>query len=359
MHATPSLSRLLFGLAILSTLFFVVERMLGNGRGRPVLRRGFFTDATYWILTPLVAKPLVRALFVLPIGLLVAFGVASIEEFRERAYAGFGPLSRQPLWLQTIEIYLLVDFLGYWSHRLFHGSLWWPFHAVHHSSEDLDWMSSIRVHPVNEVVGNLCRAVPVLFLGLNPLVTVSSAPVLTLYAIFLHANVDWDFGPLRGVVASPVFHRWHHSREPEAVDMNFAGLFPVWDMLFGTYYMPRDRVPVNFGIHEPMPAGYLRQLTHPFAVAFGRRAGSPLLALAMGCALGGLASAQPAVEPGEPAAVIAWVTPEIRAPGVSYRTFESAAAKATVSEDVTRLEPWLLGRRGHTGRSPPPRRRSL
>ena len=334
MRADPSLTRLLVGLAILSAIFFVAERLLGNGRGRPVMRRGFFTDATYWILTPLVAKPLIRTLLVLPIGLLVALGLASVEEFRARAYAGFGPLSRQPLWLQTIEIYLLVDFLGYWNHRLFHGGRWWPFHAVHHSSEDLDWMSSIRVHPVNELVGNLCRAVPVLFLGLNPLVTVSTAPVLTLYAVLLHANVNWDFGPLRGVIASPVFHRWHHSREPEAVDKNFAGLFPVWDILFATYYMPRDRVPVNFGIHEPMPAGYVRQLMHPFAVAFGRRGVGTLVMLAVASTLCSTAVAQPAVDSDAQKVRLTWVTPEIKAPGVSFHTFESAAAKATVSYRV-------------------------
>lgn len=331
MHATPTLSRLVVGLAILSAIFFVVERLFGNGRARPVLRRGFFTDATYWILTPLVAKPLIRMLFVLPIGLLVACGVATIDEFRTRAYTGFGPLSRQPLWLQSIEIYLLVDLLAYWNHRMFHGGRWWPFHAVHHSSEELDWMSSIRVHPVNELVGNLCRAVPVLLLGLNPLLTASTAPVLTLYAVLLHANVNWDFGPLRGVIASPVFHRWHHSRDPSAVDTNFAGLFPVWDILFGTYYMPRDRVPENFGIHEPMPTGYLRQLVHPFVAAFGRGGAGPLVALALGCGLGGPAGAQPALEQGEPQANRAWVTPEIKAPGVSFHTFESKAAKATVS----------------------------
>lgn len=270
-HTPPSPSRVVLGLVVLSAVYFVVERLLGNGRGRPVLRQGFFTDATYWVLTPLVAKPLVRLLFVLPIGLLVVCGVATAEEFRTRAYAGFGPLSRQPIWLQTVEIYLLVDLLGYWTHRMFHGGRWWPFHAVHHSSEHLDWMSSIRVHPVNELVGNLCRAVPVLLLGLNPLVTATTAPVLTLYGILLHANVNWDFGPLRGVIASPVFHRWHHSRDPAAIDKNFAGLFPVWDIIFGTYFMPRDRVPEDFGVREPMPAGYFGQLLHPFKAVLGGR----------------------------------------------------------------------------------------
>jgi sterol desaturase/sphingolipid hydroxylase (fatty acid hydroxylase superfamily) len=96
-------------------------------------------------------------------------------------------------------------------------------------------------------------------------VTLSSAPVLTFYAIFLHANVNWDFGSLRTIIATPVFHRWHHSRDREALDKNFAGLLPLWDILFGTYYMPKDRHPRNFGISEPMPKSYLSQFWEPFA----------------------------------------------------------------------------------------------
>lgn len=137
-------------------------------------------------------------------------------------------------------------------------------HAVHHSSTDLDWLGSLRVHPVNDLVNKLAQATPVLLLGFNPYVTLSTAPVLTFYALFIHANVNWDFGPLRSVVATPVFHRWHHSREREAWDKNFAGLLPLWDILFGTYYMPQGRYPENFGINEPMPDGWVGQLVEPF-----------------------------------------------------------------------------------------------
>ena len=114
-------------------------------------------------------------------------------------------------------------------------------------------------------MNKLAQATPVLLLGYNPTVTLSTAPLLTLYAVFLHANVNWDFGPLRTVLATPVFHRWHHSKDREAWDKNFAGLFPIWDLLFGTYYMPKGRWPENFGICEPMPSHFLGQLWSPFA----------------------------------------------------------------------------------------------
>ena len=147
---------------------------------------------------------------------------------------------------------------------------------MHHSSEDLDWLGSVRVHPVNDLVTKLAQATPFLLLGFNPFVSLSAAPVLTFYAIFLHANVNWDFGPLRYVIATPAFHRWHHSKDREAWDKNFAGLFVFWDILFGTFYMPRDRPPQNFGIPEAFPKDFVGQLTHPLRPRHsGKRRPSP------------------------------------------------------------------------------------
>lgn len=257
----------LVSLVVLSAIFFVIERIAGRGRNRvqPIFRSGWLTDVVYWFTTILLTKPFVRLMLVLPLGLLIVAGITSADTLRSGGYTGFGPVSRQPLWLQAIEVYLLVDFCGYWTHRLFHQGGWWPFHAVHHSSTDLDWLGSLRVHPVNDLVNKLAQATPVLLIGFNPYVTLSTAPVLTFYAIFIHANVNWDFGPLRSVIATPVFHRWHHSKEREAWDKNFAGLLPLWDILFGTYYMPQGRYPENFGINEPMPAGWAGQFVEPFA----------------------------------------------------------------------------------------------
>lgn len=263
--AAPFL-RALLALIVLAALFFLIERVLARRRGReqPFFRRGWGTDAAYLVLTAVITKPLVRGVLVVVAALLVTAGVVPAEALRTGAFTGFGPLSQQPLWLQAIEIMVLVDFIGYWTHRMFHRGRWWPFHAVHHSSEDLDWLGSVRVHPVNELVNRVAHVLPILLLGFNPALTLAAAPVLTLYAIFLHANVNWDFGPFRLVLASPAFHRWHHSRDREAWDKNFAGLLPCWDWLFGTLYLPRDRAPANFGIHEPMPPGLIGQLRQPF-----------------------------------------------------------------------------------------------
>jgi len=85
------------------------------------------------------------------------------------------------------------------------------------------------------------------------------------YAIFLHANVSWDFGPVRLVLASPTFHRWHHSSEPVAVDKNFAGFLPLWDLLFGTLYLPAGARAMHFGMHgAKLPTTFVGLMTYPF-----------------------------------------------------------------------------------------------
>ena len=265
----------LLGLLLLGLVFYFIERVMGARRRPGFFRPGMLTDTAYFFTIELF-KQASRFLLIAPFIVLVVAGVTTGEAAKAGLYRGFGPVAAQPVWLQAIEIYLLADFLGYWLHRLFHTGAWWPFHAVHHSSEHLDWLSSVRVHPVNEAVNNLAPVVPLLFLGFDPTVTAGVAGFLTFYAIFLHADVDWDFGPLRSVIATPVFHRWHHSKDPQAIDKNFAGLLPVWDILFGTYYMPRDRMPCDFGVPEKVPTGYFGQLWHPFAGWFKRKGPPPL-----------------------------------------------------------------------------------
>jgi sterol desaturase/sphingolipid hydroxylase (fatty acid hydroxylase superfamily) len=159
-------------------------------------------------------------------------------------------------------------------HRMFHGRRLWRFHAIHHSSEDLDWLSSVRVHPVNDLISRLIPSVVVIMLGFSPLALAGALPFFALYAILLHANVDWDFGPARKLVASPRFHRWHHTGEAEGRDKNFAGLLPLWDILFGTFHMP-PRAPERLGVADPVPRGLIGQLIWPFRKARRSDAASP------------------------------------------------------------------------------------
>ena len=240
----------------------MVELFRRRERRLPVFRRGLFTDLAYWLFTPYVTRAITTisvAIVAAPFALLV-YGKVDFELIKN----GFGPLSKLPYWVQALAILAIGDFIGYWMHRAFHGRKLWRFHAVHHSSVDLDWLSSVRLHPVNDVVMRIAGTLPVLALGFAPVAVAGIVPVLTLMAILVHANVDWDWGPLRSVIASPCFHRWHHTDEAHARDKNFAGFLPLWDILFGTYYMPRNMAPASFGTATPVPTGLFGQVIFPF-----------------------------------------------------------------------------------------------
>jgi len=256
------LLELTFAFVVLAVLFWFIEwRWPGQSQQRR-LRRGFLTDVTYWFFTPLVTKTISQAAVIVGVVPLLLMIGRPLD--KSSILAGFGPAGLLPGGLQVALILLLGDLIGYWLHRGFHGRRWWKFHAIHHSSVDLDWLSSVRLHPINELVVRLCQAVPFMLLGFSPLVDSVYIPFLALYAIGLHANVSWAFGPLRYVFASPAFHRWHHTKEDRARDKNFAGLFPIWDLLFGTFYLPRGVRPAEFGLRdESVPEGFWGQLIYP------------------------------------------------------------------------------------------------
>ena len=258
----PTVQGVLFGFVVLLLAFRALQLLRPRDKRMPLLRRGFWTDLAYWAFTPLVTKAVTRAVVIIAIVPVALLAYGKVD--KDLLLHGFGPGARLPLWLQAVLILVLGDFIGYWMHRWFHGERLWRFHAVHHSSVDLDWLSAVRLHPVNDALMRVAGAVPLLALGLAPVALAGVAPVLTLMAILVHANLDWDWGPLRAVVASPRFHRWHHTDEASARDKNFAGLLPLWDILFGTYYMPKDRLPQQFGTESPVPPGLLGQLLFPF-----------------------------------------------------------------------------------------------
>lgn len=260
---TPTLQSIAIGFVVLSAVFFVLQKIWPSVPGQKTFRRGFVTDLFYWAFTPLVTRaitPIAVGVALIPIA--VANGV-ELKDLKTLA-EGRGALAEQALWLQAIQIFVIGDFIGYWQHRWFHGGWRWPFHTIHHSSEDLDWLSSVRLHPVNDMLARMIQAVPIVALGYNVGAVALYTVFTTIYAIALHANLNWTFGPLRYVVASPAFHRWHHTSAEEGQDKNFAGFFPLWDLLFGTFYMPKGRQPEVFGVSDPVPKGLIGQLIYPF-----------------------------------------------------------------------------------------------
>jgi sterol desaturase/sphingolipid hydroxylase (fatty acid hydroxylase superfamily) len=238
---------------LLLVLVVPIERLVPRHR-QPMRRPGLVTDIAYGVTGP--------ALRVLTSAVGIAIGVASLAWLP-------GLLLRPlvlalPLPARVALGAVVLDALTYWLHRFSHEvAFLWRFHKIHHSSAQLDWVSGLRVHPLDGAF----VAPPFVFLVAAgvPLKATGVLAVLQLVVgLFLHANVRWRLRPLQRFVATPEFHHWHHANEPDALNHNYATFLPIWDIVFGTWFMPADRRPQRYGIDEAMPTGFVAQLRRPW-----------------------------------------------------------------------------------------------
>jgi len=253
---------------VAAALLTPAERFAPAHKQPLVWRRGLLLDLAYWFITPLLTRCITAAVLA-----AILFGAAYCIGFEnlspEFLVHGFVPLSRQPLWLQAIEILLVSDLVDYWTHRTLHRSSLWRIHAIHHSPEEMNWISSSRVHPLNDLITRSFQMLPILLLGFSAVAIISVVPLIAFYVMFLHSNVRWDFGPLRWVFVSPAYHRWHHTSDEDGIDKNFAGIFPVWDVLFGTAYFPKT-LPRRYGLKgRALPDSLWTHMLFPFTGKYG------------------------------------------------------------------------------------------
>ena len=168
----------------------------------------------------------------------------------------------QPLALQGIEAVLLGDLCAYWGHRLQHHSdFLWRFHAVHHTSEELDFLAAHREHPLDGLYTQTIINLPALVLGLRLDLMVGIVAFRALWAIFIHSNARIPLGPLRVLLGAPDLHHWHHAKQRDVG--NYANLGPWVDWLFGTYHRPAHE-PDELGIEQDHPRDYIGLLLYPF-----------------------------------------------------------------------------------------------
>lgn len=177
-----------------------------------------------------------------------------------------------PIWAEIILVTLLIELGAYISHRLHHHVNWlWSLHAMHHSTKRLYTLNNFRFHPFNHILNYIMAIAPAVLLGFSPeailAYTALSLPVLLLQ----HSNVNFRFGWLSYIFNTNEVHRWHHSTLLSEGNRNFGRALVVWDLVFGTYYLPSDkRQPVKIGLFGdgglfPPPSKYLAQIAYPFS----------------------------------------------------------------------------------------------
>lgn len=245
-------------LAICGCICIVISKLFPSIAGQKIYRSDTLLDLTYWFILSFfigyITIFLISTLITLYAVLLSPALLAKINT----------PTNPSLEIAAVILAIVMLDFVAYWLHRIFHSRKLWKFHAIHHSSKEIDWLSSIRFHPVEGAItiGITYTICIVAGIGFRD---VSAALLLRgLYGYLVHANVKWTYGPLGYVIASPFFHRWHHTKEKAGIDKNFGGVFSLWDFIFGTAYYPKGIQPHNFGIKDDLEGNFIKHLLYPF-----------------------------------------------------------------------------------------------
>lgn len=254
--ATVGLDWFLLNLLLLALLFVPLERLFPKRGEQSTFRPEWTTDGAYF----LVSHALVQASSFFILLPATALGRVWHPEGVQAT------IRSQPFLLQFLEIVLVADLAQYAVHRAFHQvPALWPFHAIHHSSRDLDWLAGSRLHLLDAVATRALVLVPLSVLGFGEGALGAYLVFVSFHAVFIHANVRFRLTALEPVLVTPRFHHWHHAAEPEARDRNFAVHLPWLDRLFGTAYFPAARWPSEYGLEEDdVPTGYLPQLAYPF-----------------------------------------------------------------------------------------------
>ena len=189
------------------------------------------------------------------------------------------PTIGQGLWPSylpaVVQVFLLLsikDFFRYWYHRWMHESeFMWRWHAVHHSSERLYWFNGTRSHPLEGLVSSIIWGIPLAFVQAPVAIVFVTGLLGRTIGRFQHTNMDLILGPFDYIFSSPKNHRYHHSKKIEESNSNYGGDVIFWDILFGTFYLPKGQQPsdeIGIGDMPNYPKTFIGLMLAPFTYGY-------------------------------------------------------------------------------------------
>jgi len=161
---------------------------------------------------------------------------------------------------------LACEFFYYWYHRIGHElPLLWRFHSVHHGAERVYWLNSGRFHVLDAFASSFLYFTPMLFLGTSPEAVILIITFSSVTGFMEHVNIDFKAGWLNYILNTAEHHRWHHSLKIVESNTNYGKVLIVWDLVFRTFHLPKDKAVQEVGIvGNPVSRNFFGQLIHPF-----------------------------------------------------------------------------------------------
>ncbi len=246
---------ILFGLA-----FFFIEKINPADKNAKFFKDDMNNELFLALTNAFIFIPLCALISTLFVGMTLAPLLP---------YQMFAPqIQSLPLAFQVILGAIIVDFSTYWRHRFTHFHMW-SYHSVHHSAKQLTWISGLRLHPIDILASLMLTSFILYIVGFSGAGFFGTIIFIKVMNYMTHMNYNLKFGkPLRYILASPHYHRWHHATEKSAYDKNFCGAFPFLDIIFGTYYHPEE-LPQGYGLSPQEQKNFPERsnigwLTYPF-----------------------------------------------------------------------------------------------
>lgn len=202
---------------------------------------------------------------------LMLYFVGDVNRFMQSTYDALGiPKLSAEFWADVPFLLVCVigliahDFAIFISHRIMHTKWGWATHAAHHSDTHVNAFTLYRVHFLEVMLMQLCTVVILTWMQMPDAIPIVVS-FMVLHGMYVHMDLDFDHGPFKYVLTSPVFHRWHHADVPEAYGKNLANIVPVFDLMFGTFYDPgpcnEKMGALKSGVEDKNPISIL---TYPF-----------------------------------------------------------------------------------------------
>ncbi len=248
----------------LSLLTWCLELLVPWRKTQKAFRKDFWLDAFYmffnFFLFSLIAYNALSNVAVEAFNdFLGLFGVTNVVAFEIHSW---------PYWAQLLTLFVLADFIQWNTHRLLHRVPWlWEFHKVHHSVKEMGFAAHLRFHWMETIIYKSIQYIPLAMIGFG----ITDFILVHLFALSVghlnHANLGWDYGPLKYVLNNPRMHIWHHAKalpETHPYGVNFGITLSVWDYLFGTSHIPfsgRD-IELGFNDEDQFPQDFIGQVTH-------------------------------------------------------------------------------------------------
>lgn len=262
----PSLTNYFWWLIGLSFLVLAMEVIIPWRKNQKIVRKGFWLDVFYiffnFFIFSLIGYNAVSNVFVeLFNDFLNLFGIENLVAFQVQDF---------PIWSQFLIMFLIADFIQWNVHIQLHKRPWlWKFHKVHHSVKEMSFVAQFRFHFMETIVYKVVQYVPLAMIGFG----IQEFFIVHMFGVFIghlnHANVGWDYGPLKYILNNPKMHIWHHAKalpEDRPYGMNFGLSLSLWDYIFGTAHVPEDGKNIELGFEndEHYPQDFWNQLKKPF-----------------------------------------------------------------------------------------------